>query len=543
MKELWKLSKIRYELDDRILLEEADVCIREKEIIGIIGENGAGKTTLLSLIHGDLEPVTGNIQRISPGLKAVMVEQETKSPPPISTSPFEAKLLEEWQVPSHSFHALSGGEKRKAQLARGLASGADLLLLDEPTNHLDEKGMETLICQLKKFNGAIILVSHDRYFLDKTATKIWAIEDKKIVEHTGNYSSYMADRKQKRRSLQQAYEKQQKRMEQTQKQIQDLSSWSKKAHAQSTKQEGMKEYYRVKAKRMDAQIKSKKKRLEKEIEKANIQQPQSEHAVHFTLTTNQKTGRRFAEFKKVTKSFNGRTLFQDVNFTIQHGERVAVSGPNGSGKTTLLNILMGKEPAKGDVWLSPSANIGYLTQEMLDLPLDQTPEQLFYQETFQERGKVQTLMDQLGFTASQWREPIGNMSMGERVKCKLMGFILEEKDTLILDEPTNHLDLASREQLEDTLTEYTGTLLLVSHDRYFTEKTTNTRLVISGRNILKEDNEAPDKKNDHEERKWVLETERQEVLGKLSFLTPNHPAYPELDKKFIELTKQIRDLT
>ena len=141
------------------------------------------------------------------------------------------------------------------------------------------------------------------------------------------------------------------------------------------------------------------------------------------------------------------------------------------------------------MWVSPSANIGYLTQEVFDLPLDQTPEQLFYKETFEERGQVQNLMKHLGFMASHWTEPIMNMSMGERVKCKLMKYILEEKDVLILDEPTNHLDLASREQLEDTLAQYNGTLLVVSHDRYFLEKTTNTKLIFSNQPSHKQLNE------------------------------------------------------
>ena len=179
---------------------------------------------------------------------------------------------------------------------------------------------------------------------------------------------------------------------------------------------------------------------------------------------------------------------------------------------------------------------------MFDLPLEQTPEQLFYKETFAARGKVQALMKHLGFTISHWTEPIRNMSMGERVKCKLMEYILEEKDVLILDEPTNHLDLASREQLEDTLAQYNGTLIVVSHDRYFLEKTTSSKLVISNNSIQKQLNKVVQKRDNLEELRLKLETERQEVLGKLSYMTPNDEAYKELDKKFIELTKQLNEL-
>jgi macrolide transport system ATP-binding/permease protein len=208
-----------------------------------------------------------------------------------------------------------------------------------------------------------------------------------------------------------------------------------------------------------------------------------------------------------------------------------------------LKIIVGEETADGEVWISPSATIGYLTQEVFDLPLDQTPEQLFYRETFADRGYVQNLMKHLGFMASQWSQPIPYMSMGERVKCKLMKYILEDKDVLILDEPTNHLDLASREQLEDTLAQYNGTLLVVSHDRYLLEKTTTTKIIISNNRIQKQLNEAVPQKDHKEEIRLQLETERQEVLGKLSFITPQHKEYEELDLRFNELTKQIKELS
>ena len=182
-----------------------------------------------------------------------------------------------------------------------------------------------------------------------------------------------------------------------------------------------------------------------------------------------KSRETFLEVKQLRKEFNNRLLFENVNFTIQHGEKIAIVGPNGR-ENNITKDDYGAETAQGEIWISPSANIGYLTQEVFDLPLDKTPEDLFYKETFEERGKVQNLMKHLGFESSQWKEPIRYMSMGERVKCKLMAYILDEKDVLILDEPTNHLDLPSREQLENTLAEYNGTLVIVSHDRYFLRK-------------------------------------------------------------------------
>jgi len=542
MKELLKLKNISYEIKDLPIFKDVHADVQEGEVIGIIGKNGAGKSTLLQLIHHDIVPTNGQILMLKDGLKISYVEQETDHYSFDAVTSAEEELLKKWHVPMNEFSQLSGGEKLKARLARGLSEDADLLLLDEPTNHLDEPSIGFLVEQIHAYKGSIILVSHNRYFLDEVASKIWSLEGKKLIEHKGNYSSYMEFRQRIRLAQLREYDKQQKMAERIEAQINELSSWSQKAHAQSTKKEGFKEYHRAKAKRMDAQVKSKRKRLEQELEKAKAQRVEPDYEVHFIMKANEKVGKRFLEVKKLTKSLAGRTLFKDVSFTIQHGEKIALVGPNGSGKTTLLKIIMGQETAGGEVWLSPSANIGYLTQEVFDLPLDQTPEQYFYRESYEARGMVQNLMKHLGFSAFQWKAPIGQMSMGERVKCKLMLYILEEKDVLILDEPTNHLDLPSREQLEHTLSQYNGTLIIVSHDRYFLEKTTKLKLVFEKQRIQKQWEEAPQKNDDVKELRLKLETERQEVLGKLSFMTPKDVEYAQLDQRFKELTKQINEL-
>ncbi|MFJ5792225.1 ribosomal protection-like ABC-F family protein [Lysinibacillus sp. NPDC093197] len=542
MKELLKIQNVQYEVSDTVIFDNATATVKQGEVIGIIGKNGAGKSTLLQLIQGILTPTKGQLlwlQRIN----IAYVEQEQAAIENWEVSAEEADLLAKWHVPNTEFTALSGGEKLKRRLARGFSQHAQLLLLDEPTNHLDETSTALLIAHVKKYGGTIIVVSHDRYFLDEVATKIWSLEDGKLIEHSGHYTSYIAAREQQRLAQQRAYDKQQKNIERIEAQMNELSSWSQKAHAQSTKQEGVKEFYRVKAKRMDAQVKSKKKRLEKELAKTKVEQLKQEEEVRFSVESNQRVGKRFLECKHVTKSFQHRLIFKDVTMTIKFGEKIAITGPNGSGKTTLLKVLTGQEKADGDIWISPAANIGYLTQDVFDLPLELTPEQYFYKETFEERGKVRNVMKHLGFTASHWTAPISNMSMGERVKCKLMAYILEEKNVLILDEPTNHLDLPSREQLEKTLELYTGTLLVVSHDRYFLEKTTNIVWELKNNGIEKKWREsAPPQVNDTSALRLKLENERQEILGKLSFLTAKDKEYAVLDRKFNELTKQINDL-
>ncbi|KRF63230.1 MULTISPECIES: ribosomal protection-like ABC-F family protein [Peribacillus] len=542
MKEIVKLNQINLEIMDRIIFKDLNATIGRGEVIGLVGRNGSGKSTLLQILLGHVKLSEGQVEWENNKTEVFLVDQEKQTYASEHVTQLEATLMAKWHIPDVPYEVLSGGEKLKIRLAKGFALAPHLLLLDEPTNHLDIESTELLVNQIENYTGTIIVVSHDRYFLDTVATKIWSIENTKLFEQKGNYTHYIKIREQRRLTQQREYEKQQRKMELVENQINELTSWSQKAHAQSTKQEGFKEYYRLKAKRMDSQVKSKRKRLEKELEKTKVERVEEDYLVRFSLEANTKVGKRFLEVKNLKKEFGERILFEQTNFTIQHGEKVALIGPNGSGKTTFLNIVMGNEFAEGDIWVSPSANIGYLTQQVFDLPLEQTPEQLFKRETFKERGKVQNLMKHLGFTASQWSEPIEQMSMGERVKCKLMLYILEEKDVLILDEPTNHLDLPSREQLEKTLAEYTGTLVVVSHDQYFLSKTTSVQLIFENHRIQKKLKQSNEKVDSLAEQRLKLETERQEVLGKLSFLSSKSPEYIELDQRFNELTKKIKRL-
>lgn len=534
---LMKCQNVKVEIQNNVLFDQVNVSVKKGDVIGIVGKNGAGKTTLLQLLKGVIQPTDGYVEKID-NIDIGMVEQEVENFLVEEVTTSEEMLMKKWSIPVNDFSYLSGGERLKVRLARGMVNNADILLLDEPTNHLDEQSTLVLINQIKAYKGTIIFVSHDRYFLDKIATKIWAIEDNRITAYKGNYTKYVTDREKEREQRKREYAKQQNRIEMIEGQMNQLTSWSKSAHHASTKQEFPKEYYRTKAKRMDAQVKSKQKRLEKELEKIKVEEPTDEYEVQFTFDTNSKVGKRFLEVKGLEKSYGKRRLFRDVHFTIGYGEKVALIGNNGSGKTTLLHMIMDRECEQ--IWISPTANIGYLTQEVFDLPLENTPKDLFDKDTFGERGKVRNFMKHLGFSDFQWEEPIKNMSMGERVKCKLMKFIIEGKDVLILDEPTNHLDLQTREQLEETLKQYNGTILVVSHDKYFVEKITTQKLLFMDGTVKRECSSV--QVDDKEEQKLTLENERQEVLGKLSFAVMGSSEYMELDKRFNELSRLIKGL-
>ncbi|HWJ77334.1 MAG TPA: ATP-binding cassette domain-containing protein, partial [Niallia sp.] len=213
MIEILKLKNISYEILDSTLLENIHASVQRGDVIGIIGKNGAGKSTLLQMIAGELQPTKGQCMWLQSNVETSIVEQETQNFSTLDVPAHEATLLSKWKVPTSNFSVLSGGEKLKIRLAKGFSKNAQLLLLDEPTNHLDEKSTKLLMEQIKQYKGTVILISHDRYFLDQVTTKIWSIENKKLYEHKGNYTSYMKAREQRRLTQQREFEKQQKMVE------------------------------------------------------------------------------------------------------------------------------------------------------------------------------------------------------------------------------------------------------------------------------------------------------------------------------------------
>jgi macrolide transport system ATP-binding/permease protein len=536
-----RIQSLQVSLQSSTLIASLHTTIDANARIGIIGRNGSGKSTLLSIIANEKEAESGTIEWLSTP-QLYYLKQEEEHFVWDSTTIEANKAIAKWQVSGGEYKQLSGGEQLRKRLAAALSERANVLLLDEPTNHLDQEGQAYLLAQINAFDGAVLIVSHDRAFLDQAATTIWAIDDGKVHVQRGNYSAYVKWHEHEKLTAERAYEKQQKKIARIEAQLAELTSWSSKAHRDSTEQEGFKEYYRTSAKRMDRQVKSKRGLLQRELEKERIDQPKKDQAIYLDISHDRKVGRRVLELKRFTKRFGERTLWQDAHFTIQHGEKIALIGENGSGKTTFIRIIMGDEEFEGELWKSPSLKVGYLSQTVFDLREDMTPEQLFDVEGYDRRGKLQTQMHLLGFRSEHWRKPIAWMSMGERVKLKLLLLMNSEMNVLICDEPTNHLDLPSREQLEKVLASYDGTLIVASHDRYFIEKVTNTSLRFQGHQLIKKSTEQETVIKDVDESKLMLETELQAVLGELSYLKPGDLRYQELDRKFHELTYKLKQL-
>lgn len=543
---LGKLQNIGIQYGSKTIVKDVKLDIKQGGCIGIVGANGEGKSTLLSVLANELEPSEGFVQWFGNHPTFYYFKQHV--PPAQEKDSFDLQGSHKWLVPKNrSFEQMSGGERMKQRLVQAFSNHVQLLILDEPTNHLDQPSLQELITQINRYKGTVIVVSHDRHFLDEVATDIWEIEHQMVKAYEGNYTTYRAQKEERRKAQAHLFEVQQKKIARIDEQIASLQNWSAKAHTQSTKQEGYKEHYRVKAKRMDTQVRSKRKRLEDEKAKADINRPIEEKEVSFSIEANRKQGNRVIESKQVSKVFGSHILWKDASFTIKQGERVALVGPNGCGKTTWLRMLMGEEPYEGELWKTKAMRIGYLRQSIDDLPEEKTPEEWFAPHDFDSRGTIQTLMTNLGFGKDHWRLPIGLMSMGERLKLKLMAFMLEQKDVLLLDEPTNHLDLPSREQLEETLALYPGTIIMVTHDQYFLNKIATKLLVFEHGSMKKIDMRYDEWKNHQTETEiqkqlLTLETERQAILGELSFLSQNDAKYAQLDQLFNELTKQINSL-
>lgn len=550
------LNQVFFTHGGKVILDKLSADIPEGACIAIVGANGAGKTTLLSLLAGEILPTSGSIGWHGKALSVTYFRQEQEDEGTPDWERAEAHLYrKKWKVPERAqYVSASGGERMKMRLAAVLANNSQLILLDEPTNHLDSDSVEELIRLIRQGKGTYMIVSHDRHFIDQTADVVFEIEHGKLTVYTGNYSDYR-DKKAADREIQQKhYEQQQRKIAHVEEQIEELGNWSAKAHAESAKKGGRtigaKEYFRMKAKKRDVQIRSKQKRLEGELEKNRIDKPEDEIGVSFDVKGRKKKGKRVLELKRVRKAFGGQELFSDVSFTVQAGERMGLIGANGAGKSTLFRMILGEEAYEEDLWATAGMTMGYLSQTVLDLPEEMTMAAYFYVDSFRERGLIRTNLMNLGFAKEHWDLPLSALSMGERVKVKLMQFILEGVDVLVLDEPTNHLDLPSREALEKTLESFPGTLLFASHDRYFTERMADGLLVFDkgtirkvpmtlaewlGRGAMVRPEEAA-------QERMRLETELQAVLGQLSLMKPGDKKYAELDKVFHELSRRLREL-
>ena len=495
--------------EEKIIVDNGSFHIEDHEKAALVGPNGAGKSTILKMIVGELPTDSGNViltrgktlgylaqhQNMDSSnsiydevksakahliameeqLRSIELEMKDLSGSELNsrmetyhrlTAAFEREngyayeseitgVLKGLGFQEEEFSrpvaTLSGGQKTRVSLGKLLLSKPDILLLDEPTNHLDLTSITWLETYLLNYTGAVLIVSHDRYFLNRIVTKVIEIEAGQVMTYLGNYSNFSYKKKQLREARLKEYLNQQQEIKHQEAVIEKLRSFNREKSIKRAE--------------------SREKMLNK-IER--IEKPQEINTdIHLTLTPSVVSGNDVLSIEHLSKAFPPQQLFSDVSFEIKRGEHVAIIGDNGTGKTTLLKILNGLVDADhGSFTLGTNVHIGYYDQEHHVLHMEKT----IFDEISDDypsltNTEIRNMLAAFLFTGDDVFKLIGDLSGGERGRVSLAKLMLSEANFLILDEPTNHLDIASKEILEHALNDYTGTLLYVSHDRYFINQT------------------------------------------------------------------------
>ena len=450
------------------VLEGVTCYIEENARIGIVGINGTGKSTFLKIAAGIEEMDEGTIQRRS-GLTIACLpqmpdyrEHRTAWEQVLLDAPKNAGAIEMYEAVSALMQmgirdaeadvaAMSGGQKKRVAMAAALIRPVDLLILDEPTNHLDAATVQMLEERLSGIRGALLMVTHDRYFLDRICTSIYELDKGRLFIHEGSYSVYLEE---KAARLENENAQARKRSAILRKEL----AWIRRgAQARSTKQ---------------------KARIERFETLSAMRGPQQD--AQLTLeSAGRRLGRKIIECEGISLTLGGRRLFDDFTYTVLRDERMAIVGPNGCGKTSLLSVLTGeRSPDTGTVTIGDTVKIGYFRQEFPEIPenvrvIDYLRDIAEYVETKDGRLSASQMLERFLFPMDVQLTPVSRLSGGERRRLYLCGILMEAPNVLVLDEPTNDLDISTLEILENYLEDFEGAVLTVSHDRYFVDRVTN----------------------------------------------------------------------
>lgn len=588
-------ERISKSFGSNTILNEVTFSINHGCCMGIVGANGAGKSTLFKIIMNYITPDSGNIyiangmtlgylpqntvlesdktiwdellQVFSPILemekKLRQMELDMANYDEMDEKQYQ-KLLSDYSNLQAEFEKsngygyessikgvlaglgfkpeeynqpikqLSGGQKTRVALGKILLEKPDILLLDEPTNHLDLEATQWLEGYLSDYQGTILMISHDRYFLDKLCDYILEIENTRARLFTGNYSEYKRRKEELIKQNQKKYEIQQKEIARQQEIIQRYRSYNREKSIRAAKS-------REKAL-------SKIERLEKVYTPENIRP---------SFEIKRQSGREVLNVENVSKSFDGKLLFDNISFSIRRGDRVAIIGPNGCGKSTLLKIILENiEPSSGKIEKGTGVDIGYYDQELTSLHKENTViDEIWNDFPNLTELEIRNVLAAFLFKGDDVFKTIGNLSGGEKGRVMFVKLMLAKNNFLLLDEPTNHLDMASREQLEDALLEYPGTILVVSHDRYFLNKIVDRILVmqphgmeeylgnyddyIEKKKSLAALNESQSKPNIT---KTALKEQRRREREKQKIRRQRQEEIYELELRINELEDKIKDL-
>lgn len=504
----------------QLIFKDLSWQIGEGERTGLVGPNGAGKSSLLRLLAGADTPDSGQIAA-KRGLTVAMLPQEVEVPEgstPLTMvmsgradvgaisqeierieaafgdpevyedmdrfgelSEEHTRLLEKYRevggerlrseatslLLSLGFSTeeldeplatMSGGQKKLAFLSSCLLSAPDLLLLDEPDNHLDLEGKARLEAAVRGFAGSVVVISHDRYLLDETVTRVAELEDGKLTVYIGNYSSYAVQKELAQAKQQSDYVAQQKEIQRLEEAIARFKDWAN----------------RVLDERHIKQARNKQRQIDR-MEK--VEKPVLERRkIGLQLHPHQRGGQKVVELRAVSKQFsnNGHgqvSVLNNLNALARHGDRIGVVGPNGSGKSVLFRVITGEmEPTKGEAWVGPSIKLGAYTQEHQSLDPNSTPVDIVRRVKPMYEEQAYGFLGRFLFSYEKSRRPVRTLSGGEKARLQLACLMLSGANCLLLDEPTNNLDIASAEVLERALADYEGTVIVISHDRYFLDR-------------------------------------------------------------------------
>lgn len=461
---------------DKIIFEDASFGIHEGDKIGIIGINGTGKTTLLRMAAGIEEPDSGQIVRQN-GLRIAYLPQNPEFPRDATVSSYAlGKSAEtDWMVESNltklgivqydtPLAQLSGGQRRKVAMAKVLASEFDVLLLDEPTNHLDEEMIAWLEAYLREYRGVILMVTHDRYFLDKVSNRILEISRGNMYSYDANYSKFL-ELKAEREEMELASERKRQsvlRME---------LEWAKRGcRARSTKQRA---------------------RLERLEALKNGKAPAQDQAVEMD-SVETRMGKKTIELHHVGKSYGGTKLVDDFDYIVLRNQRLGIIGPNGCGKSTLIKMIAGLiQPDSGEIEIGETIKIGYLAQEEPDLDTDRRVIDYIrdiaeYVQTRDGKISASQMLERFLFTPDVQYTPVCKLSGGEKRRLYLLSVLISGANVYILDEPSNNLDIPTLTILEDYLNSFSGIVITVSHDRYFLDNVVDRIFEFDGNGHLQQ---------------------------------------------------------
>ncbi len=573
------------------ILDNAGFTVYEGEKAGIVGINGSGKTTILKLLAGieqmdiDYRKISEGKSRISipKGTSIAYLEQSSSYPDRFKVKDIlnlafrelyclegQMKDLEgamehlqgetlETALKQYSrlqqdydtkggyereeklskvctglkfddaflqreFQMLSGGEKTTVNLGKILLEQPEVLLLDEPTNHLDMESVEWLEKYLRSYKGIVMIVSHDRYFLDKVVTKIIEVENKACETYKGNYSDYVRQKEEDMLLQFENYKEQKKKIASMENAIKDLRDWAQRA-------DNNKFFRRVVS--MQRKL-DKMERIDRPVfERQNIR-------INFKAA--QRSGYETIKVCGLSKSFGSRMIFENTDLYVTLGERIALIGPNGSGKTTFIKMLLGETDAdSGKLQLGANVKVSYLPQHITFSNEEDSVIGCFRENKSILEGKAREYLARFMFFGKDPYKKVKQLSGGERVRLKLSMLLYEETNLLILDEPTNHLDIESIETLEEALEDFEGTILFISHDRYFINKVCSRVVAIEENRFVNYPGNYDDYKNKKNESRLPAEPEQPQIVKKPA--TARNTEAKFRDRAIAENSKSEMDLT